>query len=90
MTSAAIAALFSDCVRKAYRDAMRHTKSIPQKPTKEKRDLTEVRELLGPLAERYTDAQLDQLSRELTVGASLLLELYFQQKLGRAKPPTPL
>ena len=80
MTPTAKTALFSEGVRRAYCDAMRRKRSKHPKPSKEKRDLAEIKELLGPLAARYTDAQLDQLSREMAVGASLLLGLYLQQK----------
>jgi hypothetical protein len=59
---------------------MRRKRSTHPKPPKEKRDLSEIKELLGYLAARYTEAQLDQLSREMTIGASLLLGLYLQQK----------
>ena len=59
---------------------MRRKRSTHPKPSREKRDLTEIKDLLGPLAARYTDAQLDQLDREMAVGASLLLGLYLQQK----------
>ena len=59
---------------------MRRKRSTHPKPSNKKRALTEIKELLGPLAARYTDAQLDQLDRELAVGASLLLGLYLQQK----------
>jgi hypothetical protein len=79
MTRAARKALFSEGVRSVYRDAMRRKKSTHTTPSKEKRDVSEIKELLGPLAARYTDAQLDQLSRELEVGAALLLDLYFQK-----------
>jgi hypothetical protein len=58
---------------------MRRKKSTRLTPPKEKRDLSEIKELLGSLAVGYTDAQLDQLSRELEVGAALLLDMYFEK-----------
>jgi hypothetical protein len=58
---------------------MRRKPSTHPKPSKEKCDLAEIKELLGPLAARYTDAQLDQLNREMAVGASLLLGLYLEK-----------
>jgi hypothetical protein len=86
MTPAARKALFSEGVRRAYRNAMRRKKAKHPKPSKENRDLAEIKELLGPLAARYTDAQLDRLSHEMAVGASLLLGLYLQQKGDRPGP----
>lgn len=68
-----------DEVPVAYCDEMRRNKSARPTPSKEKWDSSEIKELLGSLAARYTDAQLAQLSRELEVGASLLLELYFEK-----------
>ena len=70
----------------AYRGAMRRKKSTRRKPSKGNRDLAEIKGLLGPLAARYTDAQLDQLSHEMAVGASLLLGLYLQHKGDRPGP----
>jgi len=86
MTPAAKNAHFSEALQKTYRDGMRRKESTHPKPSDKKRDLTEIKELLGPLAARYTDAQLDQLSRELAAGASLLLDLYFQRKRDRPGP----
>ena len=59
---------------------MRCKKSKRPSSSKGKRDLSEVKELLGPLAARYTEAQLEQLSREMAIGASLLLDVYLRQK----------
>jgi hypothetical protein len=65
---------------------MRRKKPTHRKPANGKRDLAEIKELLGPLAARYTDAQLDQLSHEMAVASALLLGLYFQQKGERPGP----
>jgi hypothetical protein len=59
---------------------MRRKNSTHRKPANGKRDLAEIKELLGPLAATYTDAQLDQLSHEMAVASPLLLGLYFQEK----------
>ena len=77
---------FRWALRRLIVDVMRRNNSKHPKPSKQKRDLAEIKELLGPLAARYTEAQLDQLSREMEVGASLLLGLYLQQKGNRPGP----
>lgn len=64
---------------------MRRRKTVRLTPSKEQPDLAKIKEYFGPYAARYTDAQLYQLDRELGIGASLLLELYFQRKGAQQK-----
>ena len=64
---------------------MRRKKTARPTTSKEQPDLAKIKEYFGPLAARYTDAQLYQLDRELAIGASLLLELYFQRKRAAQK-----
>ncbi len=44
------------------------------------RTLREFRKRLAPFAEKYTDAQLEQLQRELEAMAQLLLDIYLGKK----------
>jgi len=67
---------------------MRRRKSTHPSPPKKNRDLAEIKELLGPLTARYTDAQLDQLSHEMAMGASLLLGFYLEHRDDRPGPNT--
>jgi hypothetical protein len=65
---------------------MRRKKSNRPRPSNAKQDLSEIKELLGPLAAKYTDAQLDQLGREMALGSSLLLGLYLERKSSPKEP----
>lgn len=43
-------------------------------------DIEELRRALGPLAQQYTEPQLQQLSRELELASEFLLELYIHKQ----------
>lgn len=44
------------------------------------RTLREFRKRLRPFAEKYTDAQLEQLQREMEAMAQLLIDMYLAKK----------
>jgi hypothetical protein len=65
---------------------MRRKKTIRKHRMRETPDLTDLKKSLGSLAARYTEAQLCQLDRELSVGAALLMELYLANRQTRLSP----
>jgi hypothetical protein len=50
-----------------------------------KSELEEFKQFLGPVAIRYSDAQLIQLRSDMHAAARLLLDLYILQKESRRK-----
>ncbi len=52
-------------------------------------ELEEFKEFLGPIATRYSDAQLIQLRSDMHVAARLLLDLYLLKRNTRTKAPQP-
>lgn len=50
-------------------------------------DLEGFKKFLGPLAQRYSEAQLHQLRREMYEMAELLLDLYLYRKREKARKP---
>lgn len=54
------------------------------------RTLQEFRKRLGPFAQKYTAAQLEQLQRDMGSMAQLLVNLYLAEKAKRCRLDTPL
>jgi hypothetical protein len=50
-------------------------------------ELEQLRSLVGPAASEWTNAQLEQLSREMNAMAALLLDLYHARKQKQSVEP---
>jgi hypothetical protein len=48
-------------------------------------DIEQFKNLLGPLAKDYNEAQIRQMHREMYAMAELLLDLYFGKKKGKSQ-----
>jgi hypothetical protein len=52
-------------------------------------DIEALRKRLGPAATAYTEAQLEQLDRDLDAMADLLLDLYIEEMSARRSDEAP-
>jgi hypothetical protein len=65
--------------------ARRHARNSEREPTSGE-TLEAFKAFLGPIAARYSDAQLVQLRTDMRAAARLLLDLYFLKKGQNSKP----